>query len=150
MPYKDPERGRQRHRERYQENRDARIAKQKAYYLEHTDTYKARSAAWYKNNPEKARAHWLRQNLKKFNLTPEQYQAMVAQQGGVCAICSGLPHSGVMGSPKRLSVDHNHTTNENRGLLCGNCNRGIGVFRESPERLELAAAYLRKWANLPV
>jgi hypothetical protein len=43
-----------------------------------------------------------------------------------------------------LHIDHCHATNALRGLLCKDCNRAIGMFRDSPETLEQAAAYLRK------
>jgi hypothetical protein len=59
---------------------------------------------------------------------------------------------GVCGSTEALEVDHDHTccpTNRYcesciRGLLCGPCNRGVGMFRDRPELLEAAANYLRR------
>jgi Recombination endonuclease VII len=58
---------------------------------------------------------------------------MLAEQAGVCAICSlDLP----------LSIDHDHVTGEVRGLLCSNCNLGIGNLRDDPEIIGSAIRYL--------
>lgn len=82
-------------------------------------------------------------NLKrKYGMTSEEYEAMSAEQGHVCAIC-GEPETLVRkGQAERLSVDHCHTTGEVRGLLCAHCNHGIGKFKDSPELLRAALAYL--------
>ena len=81
-----------------------------------------------------------RASLKsKYGITPEDYDAMFDSQSGRCAIC-GTDRAG--GSGDRLHVDHSHETGEVRGLLCGNCNRGIGHFKDSPDTLREAADYL--------
>jgi hypothetical protein len=54
-------------------------------------------------------------------MEPEEYQALLDEQGGVCAICLEKP-------PYDLYVDHDHTTKENRSLLCARCNTAVGVF----------------------
>ena len=59
-------------------------------------------------------------------------------QEGLCAIC-GLPET-----DKRFCVDHNHKTGVVRGLLCANCNKGLGHFFDSIESLEKAKSYLLK------
>ncbi|WP_130418421.1 endonuclease VII domain-containing protein [Edaphobacter modestus] len=55
-------------------------------------------------------------------ITAEQYEKMLADQNGRCAICKTSKFGG-MG--KRLHLDHNHETNEVRGLICSGCNRGL-------------------------
>lgn len=77
--------------------------------------------------------------LKHFNLTLEEYNEILKLQGGVCAIC-GNKESG--GSSDNLSVDHNHTTGEIRGLLCMKCNVGIGNLKENTLILSNAINYL--------
>lgn len=66
------------------------------------------------------------------------YASLFDQQGGVCAICSSPEN----GRYDNLSVDHCHGTGSIRGLLCNNCNRGIGLLRDSPEMLRKAADYI--------
>ena len=77
-------------------------------------------------------------NLRhKFGITLEDYDSMLAQQGGKCAICKSEEPKG-----KRFSVDHNHKTGEVRGLLCNPCNVAIGLLKDSPDVLESAKEYL--------
>lgn len=71
--------------------------------------------------------------------TEADYAAMHADQDGKCAICS-TPRS-------RLSVDHDHITGKNRGLLCSQCNWGLGQFRDNPQLLENAIRYLKENAD---
>jgi hypothetical protein len=66
------------------------------------------------------------------------YKKLFEEQGGVCAICS-TPENGRYSN---LSIDHNHDTNEIRGLLCNSCNRGIGLLKDSPEVIRKAAEYV--------
>lgn len=74
---------------------------------------------------------------KKYGLSLEQYEAMLAAQGGVCAVCGEPPADG-----KRLAVDHDHTTGRVRSLLDDRCNVAIGMALDSPERLRSLADYL--------
>ncbi len=79
----------------------------------------------------------------KYGITATVYAEMLAEQGGVCAIC-GLPETIMRaGRVMQLSVDHCHTTTEVRGLLCSDCNNGLGRFKDDPELLLRAAAYLK-------
>jgi hypothetical protein len=64
---------------------------------------------------------------------------MAAKQRHLCAIC-GKTNPG----SRRLHIDHCHTTNKTRDLLCGNCNRGLGYAKDNPNTLRAAACYLRK------
>jgi len=121
-----------------------------------TDAAKARK--WRDENRERAREQWNRYNrkrladpafnaarneahlLRKYGLTMADFDALLAQQGGVCAICKGA-HVGV---GARFHVDHHHESNRVRGLLCGRCNTAIGLLQDNPELAESAAAYLRR------
>lgn len=79
-----------------------------------------------------------------YGLTPDQYESLQQQQAGICMICRN-PEIGRRGARKfALAIDHDHKTNRVRGLLCNKCNLGIGNFNDDPERLEAAAAYLRR------
>ncbi len=74
---------------------------------------------------------------KEYGLTKESYEAIFMQQSGLCAICKKP-------STSLLHVDHNHTTNKVRALLCGNCNRGLGCYGDNPEYLRAAATYIEE------
>lgn len=92
--------------------------------------------------PERVAARKRKAHLKKeFGITPSVYDAMLAAQNGVCAICgTNTP------SPHRVNfyVDHCHTTGKIRGLLCGSCNTGLGHFKDNPDLLTTAISYLEK------
>lgn len=72
-------------------------------------------------------------------ITVEQFAAMAAEQKNACAICGVVPTS-----IADLRIDHNHATGEVRGLLCGTCNTGLGLMRDSPDVLDAALAYLEE------
>ena len=93
-------------------------------------------------NPDQQRAVRRRIKLKKYGLTPEDYDRMVAEQGGLCAICLREGEIDPT-SQLRLGVDHNHTTGRVRGLLCRPCNQALGVMGDDPERCDRMAEYLR-------
>lgn len=81
--------------------------------------------------------------LARFGLLPLQYQEMLAAQGNVCAICERPERStDKKGRVKALAVDHDHETGAVRGLLCANCNKGIGNLGDNVDTLIAAAAYL--------
>lgn len=78
--------------------------------------------------------------MKRYGLTAEAYEAMLAAQGGVCAICGGVDAKG-----RRLSVDHDHESGVVRALLCGGCNVALGFMRDDPTLLRAAADYLERF-----
>jgi Recombination endonuclease VII len=85
-----------------------------------------------------------------YGISLEEYDAMLARQGGVCAICKKKPDKG-----KVLFVDHCHVTGRVRGLLCGKCNSVLAFGCDDPDILRAAIAYLQathekdKGASLP-
>lgn len=94
---------------------------------------KAYNKAHY--DPIKERAKQLK---SCYGITIDQYNEMYAQQNGNCAIC--LRHQSVL--KKTLSVDHCHTTEKVRGLLCNTCNKAIGMLLDDTSVIERAALYL--------
>jgi hypothetical protein len=82
-----------------------------------------------------------------FGITLDEFDAMVAAQGGVCAICSQPERALILGEPKRLCIDHDHETGRVRGLLCNACNIGLGRFRDNLDNLRAAADYLERHAQ---
>lgn len=107
---------------------------------------RAHSAAYYAANRVKAReAHrlWVRANPDRaarsraksaYRLTDQEYDRLMASP---CSIC---------GATSDLVIDHSHVTKASRGRLCHHCNKGLGFFRDDPERLRAAIRYLGQGA----
>jgi len=91
--------------------------------------------------PEEKRIRNRKQQLAIYGLTIEDYDAMLLEQQGVCAICSKAE---AVSSKGVLSVDHDHKSGKVRGLLCDTCNRGLGHFFDNTEYLTKAVLYLQK------
>jgi hypothetical protein len=77
----------------------------------------------------------------RYGITANEYDLMVSEQNGKCAICN-TNTAGGRGAGSRLAVDHDHTTGQVRGLLCSMCNQGIGMFKDDTELLRKAIDYL--------
>lgn len=77
----------------------------------------------------------------RYGITLSKYEALFSHQNGTCAIC-GIPENA---SKHRLAVDHDHTTEVVRGLLCFQCNIGIGSFRDNLELFSEALHYLSEF-----
>lgn len=100
--------------------------------------------AWREANPEARRLITLRHTLKKHGLTLAAYEELVAKAGGVCQICRQPDPN------HRLVPDHDHRCCPGkrscgkclRGVLCSQCNRSMGGFKDSADLLRAAAAYL--------
>lgn len=75
----------------------------------------------------------------KGKVTRDHFDALMREQGGVCAICGDACRLG-----RRLAIDHCHTTGEVRGLLCSQCNSGIGLLGDRRDLLLAAADYLAR------
>jgi len=95
------------------------------------------STKWRNANRETVRAKDRRINLKKYGITPEDYDRMNKIQNGLCAICHKVDTAN-----RALAVDHCHATHVIRGLLCGKCNKALGGFNDDVEILRAAIAYL--------
>jgi hypothetical protein len=111
----------------------------------------AQARRWAAENKERALETQRRRTLPQtYGITYEEYEQMLADQNGVCAICGkDEPNEhGRTGKKFRLSVDHCHDTGVVRGLLCQKCNRALGLLNDSPELLQSAIDYLlRHHAN---
>lgn len=81
---------------------------------------------------------WRRRTLN--NLTADLYYALYEVQNGRCAICLSPRFT-----PKYFAVDHDDTTHRVRGLLCRNCNLGLGCFHDSVVELDAAIRYIEGW-----
>ena len=72
---------------------------------------------------------------RRYGISAEDADAMLAEQNGLCAICEAAPAA---------HVDHDHDTGAVRQLLCFNCNGGLGQFRDDPAVLRAAAEYVER------
>lgn len=95
-----------------------------------------RQRIWRSNNQEKSRGYDLK---RTYGLSLEDYKHLLEKQNGVCAICQ-QPET--VDRYKNLAVDHCHETGKIRGLLCVNCNKGLGHFKDKKESLKRALEYL--------
>lgn len=92
----------------------------------------------YRQCPERREQVRARGREKKYGLTPEDYADLLRKQDFACAICKTTEPGG----KGVFVVDHCHTTNAVRGLLCNRCNLGLGHFQDSPDFLGEAIKYL--------
>lgn len=105
---------------------------------------KIKNAQWHATRMQKpevraaaiVRAH--KGKLKAYGLTPEQFDAMVIAQDGLCLICRHKDRN------RRLSVDHDHATGRVRGLLCRRCNTALGGFSDRRDLMLRAIQYLEE------
>lgn len=116
-----------------------------------------RNRTWEKKNPDKVRSQKRRtylsncdkyseeSRLRQRKITAEQYNELLLKQNSLCKICN-KPETKKMrkdGTESPLSIDHCHSTNKVRGLLCNKCNSGLGFFKDSIELLQEAINYLK-------
>lgn len=93
-----------------------------------------------KEQVEKDPSFHRKNNIKRYGIDCDTYEAILIMQDGLCAIC-GLPPSG-KNQQSILHIDHCHTTGEIRGLLCHGCNTGIGGLKHNITILGNAKSYL--------
>lgn len=130
----------------------------RAYYLANKEQIKARNAAWQRENriqvndynraydaanPDKRRS----KILKKYGLTQELYASILESQGGCCPCGATEP-----GGSGTWHIDHDHATQRVRGLLCQQCNSGLGklgdYYDEAIRRIELLRANAERTASI--
>jgi hypothetical protein len=130
-----PERWRESQR-KYRETHSTQIHESGRKYREtHADALSEKGKVYHAKNREKVANRTRKNALKRYyGLTPECYEIMLAEQGGVCKLCGNPP------GKRRLDVDHDHATGQVRGLLCNKCNRRLGLYEIWRTRLDM---YLR-------
>jgi ribosomal protein L32 len=116
-------------------NREKANVASRERYAADPEKARARQRAWCAANPEKVKS---KHRTHKYNMTPEEFDALTAAQQNKCAICGkefGIPH-----------VDHDHATGKVRALLCKPCNSMLGMAKDSQAVLQAAIDYLKKFA----
>lgn len=125
-------------------NREKAREYQRAWAKRNPEKVKAYAAGWRNRHPDKAEALRISRNYSRkariaytrYGITPEEKAVLFEKQGGCCAIC--------LEPLVKVTIDHCHETGKVRGLLCYNCNVGLGLFKDSPERLHTAISYLER------
>jgi hypothetical protein len=120
----------------------------KKYYIQNKEKICSLSKKRLLKDPKKKYLISLKSELKtNFGLTLEQYFSLLKNQNGLCAICNN-PEKLIDPRTQRIRkicVDHCHKSKKIRGLLCSNCNRGLGLLKDSIKILESAIIYLKKF-----
>ncbi len=80
---------------------------------------------------------------ERYGITQEDFEKTFKKQNNSCSICKTKVSKG-----KGFVVDHNHNTNQVRGILCDACNKALGGFQDNKQILKLAISYLEKWEDV--
>lgn len=96
------------------------------------------TSLWYKANKDKAKNSSLK---RLYGISLNEYNARILAQSNCCPLCNKEFEEGPFG-PNSPVVDHCHTHGHVRGIICNECNRGLGYFRDNPTALRKAATYL--------
>lgn len=107
----------------------------KAYRDENKEQINERKRACYEATRERVKSQ---RRMRAYGINDIRYNEILARQNNCCAICN--THKSEL--KKDLSVDHDHNTGKVRGLLCNNCNIGIGLLKDSSEVVHKAHLYL--------
>ena len=114
------------------------------YYLENKEKVKANVKRWQTLNKDKVNEASRKSKLKtRYGMNSEDYDFLYEKQKGYCAICE--THQSDL--KRSLCIDHNHETGKVRGLLCDDCNRGLGCFDDNVAMINSAIDYLRNEEN---
>lgn len=130
--------------------------KEKSHYHICKKCANEKMQAWRKKNPEKWKALCRRhstnpatkqkrrvEGLRKYGLTLETFDILLASQDHKCAICArAVLRKSARDGNDAAQVDHCHETDKVRGILCARCNRAIGLIGENASTLRRAAEYL--------
>lgn len=94
-----------------------------------------------RRDPALAQAKERRRTLRKYGLTEQDWDQLLARQGGRCAICRTTKPGG---RGETWHIDHDRETGHVRGLLCGACNTGIGLLKHDPDVIVAALRYIER------
>lgn len=117
-------------------NRDKWKEQTKRAYDKHRDKKLAYGAKWREGNKERRFDKYLQ---RRFRIDLKKYNEMLLAQDFKCGICPKKASD----AGRRFAVDHCHSTGKIRGLLCGKCNRALGLFDDSVTTINKAAEYLK-------
>lgn len=117
-------------------NKEKHAEAQKKWHSNNQEAQRISAKKWRDSNKDKTRAQHLN---KKYDMTPDDYNALFEQQDGRCLGC--MTHQSELSKP--LYVDHNHKNGYIRGLLCHSCNSALGYAKDDPVILGYLIDYLK-------
>jgi len=137
------------YQKRYKKSKKGQTTQRKYY---RSKAKKKENKRWRSNNRKEVKMinkRWYHKRggkliMKKYNLKAhyglslKDYEKILEKQDNKCACC-GIDFKHTPGYP---SIDHNHETDEIRGILCTNCNLGLGNFHDDISKLQRAIDYL--------
>lgn len=128
------------HAKNYHDNKERwnTVEKRKVFRQQNLEKCRKQGSDWYRNNKQ---AHKNSRLKRTYGITLDQYNQMIKDQNGQCAICKTDKPDGL---GKQFNVDHCHKTGKVRELLCFSCNAFIGYSKENIESLKSAITYLTK------
>ena len=115
------------------EHKQIRTGRKHSALTEHGKAYQKEYQHGYQHGYQRMRLYYMKLS---------DYEELLEQQQGVCAICGQSETSRNQWGAKQLAVDHNHQTGDVRGLLCFKCNTALGRFNDDPALLQKAIDYL--------
>jgi hypothetical protein len=140
--------------------------KRRLWAQKNQDRIRLQRKVWCAANPDRVRQYdrirkkaypdraWRMRLKREYGLSIEEYNTLLNQQNGVCAICHKPETKKTKGVVGRLSVDHIHSNPDGsgpvRGLLCNKCNAVLGLIYDSPDIARQIIEYLRPWENFNV
>lgn len=128
-------------KQRYSANRVKMAARSRAWRNDNKERMNMLKRIKYAKDPTAMKSSHLKW---KYGITIEQYDVMLDEQGGLCAICKREENRKPL---RRLAVDHCHSTGKIRGLLCSRCNTAIGQFCDNPEIMKSAMSYVERYSS---
>jgi hypothetical protein len=130
-------------RERQARNPEPYRRRAREWAAENPDRVAAYQAE-YRQRPERKRAMRDLYYRRTYGLSADEVDEMLAEQNGRCAICGVVPER-----LASMHLDHDHDGGHLRGLLCVDCNHGLGKFKDDPALLLRAVVYLRQRSRPP-
>lgn len=131
-------------REWREQNKESLKISKKKYYEATKESEQALTyrTSYYRKNKDRIKVQNTKSRLKNlYNITNEIFEEILELQNNCCKICNN-PFTKTGNS--KLCIDHCHTKGNVRGLLCNNCNAGLGMFKDSETNLQNAIEYLKK------
>jgi len=122
----------------YKTHRNQMLEKNKQYREKNRDKIALREKKYYEQNKEKITLYYREYKCKKkYGITLEEKNQMLLEQDGKCLGCNKN-----LINPKDCHLDHDHNTKKIRGILCGNCNKVLGLASDNPKTLTTLARYV--------